>query len=94
MAIIARTSARTGESPGYCISWNMTRGTPGFAAMKPTCARNASSILASGDQTKSDTYTLRFNADLKGITGILGRVMLCAVFFAAVFGTPPTMFVG
>jgi Protein of unknown function (DUF1553)/Protein of unknown function (DUF1549)/Planctomycete cytochrome C len=27
-------------------------------------------IFASGDQTKSDTYTLRFKTDLKGITGI------------------------
>ena len=50
--------------------WTILRPVEAKANLPLLTIEKDDCIFASGDQTKSDTYTLRFKTDLKGITGI------------------------
>ena len=52
------------------VRWTMLRPTEAKADLPLLTVLDDDSVLASGDQTKSDTYELKFRTDVKGITAI------------------------
>jgi len=52
------------------VRWTVLRPTTASANLPLLTVQDDYSVLASGDQTKSDTYDLEFRSDLKGITAI------------------------
>jgi Protein of unknown function (DUF1553)/Protein of unknown function (DUF1549)/Planctomycete cytochrome C len=52
------------------VSWKVLRPTQATANLPRLSVEDDGSIFASGDQSKRDVYTLRFNTDLKKITAI------------------------
>ncbi len=52
------------------VRWTVLRPTEATSNSPLLTILDDNSVLASGDQTKSDTYDLKFRADLRGITAI------------------------
>src|SRR5205823_3654742 len=67
-AWLQREAART-------VRWTVLRPIEAKSNLPHLTALGDDSILASGDQTKSDAYRLRFRTDLRGITAIRLEVL-------------------
>src|SRR5262249_4718247 len=52
------------------VRWAVLRPAEMKSSMPNLTALEDGSVLASGDQTKHDTYDLTFNADLRGVTAV------------------------
>jgi len=70
----ASLEAKFGEwlarESALAVPWTTLRPTEAKSNLPLLTVLEDNSILASGDQTKSDTYTLRFRGDLRGVTAI------------------------
>jgi mono/diheme cytochrome c family protein len=59
----------------HTVRWTVLRPVEAKANLPLLTVLGDSSVLASGDQSKSDTYTLKFRTDLRGITAIRLEVL-------------------
>ena len=57
------------------VRWRVLRPTEVKGSLPLLTVLPDASVLASGDQSKSDTYTLRFTTDLRGVTAIRLEVL-------------------
>ena len=73
--LTARFNAWLAEQTGRVVRWTVLRPASATAKVPLLTILPDASVLASGDQTKSDVYELKFDTRLRGITAIRLEVL-------------------